>query len=30
MTFPVGYTPDPKEYADWLRCGLDAFVKSKH
>jgi len=21
---PVGYTPDQKEYADFLRCGLDA------
>jgi thiol:disulfide interchange protein DsbD len=25
MTFPVGYTPDPKEYAHWLQCSLDAF-----
>jgi len=25
MTYPVGYTPDPKEYAAWLQCGLDAF-----
>jgi len=25
MTYPVGYTPDPKEYAQWLQCGLDAF-----
>ncbi len=24
---PVGYTPDPTEYADWLQCGLDAFEK---
>jgi thiol:disulfide interchange protein DsbD len=22
---PVGYTPDPQAYAQWLRCGLDAF-----
>jgi thiol:disulfide interchange protein len=27
MTFPVGYSPDPKEYAAWLRCGLMAFKK---
>jgi thiol:disulfide interchange protein len=25
LTFPVGYTPDPKEYAQWLQCGLDAY-----
>jgi thiol:disulfide interchange protein len=25
LTRPVGYTPDPKEYAQWLQCGLDAF-----
>ena len=25
LTFPVGYTPEPKEYAQWLQCGLDAF-----
>jgi thiol:disulfide interchange protein DsbD len=25
MNRPVGYTPSVKEYADWLRCGLDAF-----
>ena len=25
MTFPVGYTPDPKAYAQWLQCGLDAY-----
>lgn len=24
---PVGYTPDAEEYADWLKCGLDAFDK---
>lgn len=24
---PVGYTPDSKEYADWLACGVDAFDK---
>jgi thiol:disulfide interchange protein len=27
MTYPVGYTPDPKDYAAWLQCGLDAFHK---
>jgi thiol:disulfide interchange protein DsbD len=26
---PVGYTPDAKEYRDWLLCGIDAFEKSK-
>lgn len=26
---PVGYTPDEKEYAAWLRCGYEAFLKSK-
>jgi thiol:disulfide interchange protein len=26
---PVGYTPDEKEYAAWLACGYEAFVKSK-
>jgi thiol:disulfide interchange protein DsbD len=25
LTIPVGYTPDPAAYAQWLRCGLDAF-----
>ncbi len=25
MTKPVPYTPDASEYAQWLRCGLDAF-----
>jgi thiol:disulfide interchange protein len=25
LTLPVGYTPDPKEYAQWLQCGLDAY-----
>ena len=27
MTYPVGYTPDPKQYAQWLQCGLDAFKR---
>jgi thiol:disulfide interchange protein DsbD len=26
---PVGYTPNIKEYRDWLLCGLNAFEKSK-
>jgi len=25
LTNPVPYTPDPQAYAQWLRCGLDAF-----
>jgi thiol:disulfide interchange protein DsbD len=25
MNVPVAYTPDPKDYAQWLQCGLDAF-----
>jgi thiol:disulfide interchange protein DsbD len=29
LAHPVGYTPDPKAYADWLKCGLDAFGKLK-
>jgi thiol:disulfide interchange protein DsbD len=27
LTRPVGYTPDPKAYAEWLQCGLDAFKR---
>jgi thiol:disulfide interchange protein DsbD len=23
------YTPDPDEFIEWLKCGLDAFQKSK-
>ncbi len=26
---PVGYTPQPKAYQQWLQCGLDAFERSK-
>lgn len=26
---PVGYTPSIKEYKDWLKCGLQAFEKTK-
>ena len=29
LTNPKSYTPDPKEYAQWLKCGLDAFFLSK-
>jgi thiol:disulfide interchange protein DsbD len=28
LSFPVGYTPDPRVYAEWLRCGLDAYKTS--
>ena len=24
---PVGYTPNANDYADWLKCGLEAFKK---
>jgi thiol:disulfide interchange protein len=27
LTRPVGYTPNEKEYKEWLECGLDAFKK---
>jgi thioredoxin-related protein len=27
LTHPVGYTPDPTTYAQWLQCGLDAFKR---
>ena len=26
---PVGYTPNEKEYTDWLQCGLEAFQQIK-
>jgi thiol:disulfide interchange protein len=29
LTAPVGYVPNATEYAAWLKCGLDAFEKSK-
>ncbi len=29
LTNPVSYTPDPIEYANWLKCGLDAFFVLK-
>lgn len=25
LNHPVGYTPDAKEYKEWLQCGLDAY-----
>jgi thiol:disulfide interchange protein DsbD len=28
MNLPVGYTPNEKDYAEWLSCGLDAYKKS--
>jgi thiol:disulfide interchange protein len=28
LTLPVGYTPDPQAYAQWLQCGLDAYKTS--
>ena len=28
LTKTKGYTPSPNEFADWLRCGLDAFEKN--
>lgn len=27
LTFPVAYTPDIQQYANWLKSGLDAFRK---
>jgi thiol:disulfide interchange protein DsbD len=27
LSFPVGYTPDKKEYLQWLKCSLEAFKK---
>ncbi len=29
LTLPVGYTPNVKEYAAWLQCGIDAWKKYK-
>lgn len=28
LTKTKGYTPNPNEFADWLRCGLEAFGKT--
>ncbi len=27
LTHPVAYTPNAQQYADWLKCGLDAYKK---
>lgn len=29
LTAPIGYVPNPTEYAAWLKCGLDAFERVK-
>lgn len=29
LTYPVAYTPNIQEYANWLRSGIDAFKKVK-
>lgn len=29
LNLPVGYTPNINNYANWLKCGLDAFNKIK-
>ena len=29
LTNPIGYTPDPTEYAKWLKCGLEAYEKTQ-
>jgi thiol:disulfide interchange protein len=29
MNLPVGYTPNANKYTIWLKCGLDAFNKTK-
>ncbi|HMH22894.1 MAG TPA: cytochrome c biogenesis protein CcdA [Puia sp.] len=29
MTYPVGYTPDAQTYAQWLKCGLDAYKQGR-
>jgi cytochrome c biogenesis protein CcdA/thioredoxin-related protein len=29
LTHPVGYTPDWKEYLQWLKCGKETFDKNK-
>ena len=29
LTFPVAYTPDIQEYADWLKAGLEGWEKVK-
>jgi thiol:disulfide interchange protein DsbD len=29
LNHPVGYTPDKKEYLNWLKCGLGSFTAGK-
>jgi thiol:disulfide interchange protein DsbD len=29
LTHPIGYTPDVKEYEDWLNCGLKAYASNQ-
>ncbi|HQP78105.1 MAG TPA: hypothetical protein PL069_11895, partial [Saprospiraceae bacterium] len=29
LNTPVGYTPDPEQYATFLQCGIDAFKASE-
>ena len=29
LTLPIGYTPNVREYAAWLQCGLDGFKAGK-
>ncbi len=29
LNTPVGYTPDPEQYASFLQCGIDAFKSSE-
>lgn len=29
VTYPVGYTPDWKEYLEWLKCGRETFDKNQ-
>ena len=29
LTHPVGYTPDVKEYQEWLNCGLNAYTSNQ-
>ncbi len=29
VNYPVGYTPDPKEYLSWLACGKETFETKK-
>ena len=29
LNHPVGYTPDAKEYLEWLKCGRETFLTQK-